>query len=70
MSDYSKDFSAPTRVMLRKKGITIIGATWLPGQDGSYANGETGYILDNNGQQQIRTYLGVIDMAKLAAKVG
>lgn len=68
MSDYSKDFSAPTRTMLRKKGIAIIGATWLPGENGSYANGETGYILNNNGQQQIRTYLGVIDMAKLGGK--
>ena len=66
MSTYEKHFSRPTIVMLRKKGISIIGATWLPGEDGSYANGETGYELNNNGQHQIRTYLQVIDMAKLA----
>jgi hypothetical protein len=66
MSDYEKHFSRPTIVMLRKKGITIIGATHLPDEKGSYANGETGYELNNNGQYQIRTYLQVIDMAKLA----
>lgn len=59
----AKDFSKTTRNALRLKGIAFAGTTWLPGSDGSFANGERGYVLVDNGTQRIRTYLEVAALA-------
>lgn len=59
-----KDFSPKTLKALAKKGIRVIGATWLPGQDGSFANGETGYNLDDNGTHRVRRFREVLELAK------
>jgi hypothetical protein len=49
---------------LTKKGIAIIGMTTIPGNDGSYATGFTGYELDDNGTGRVRSYLQVEALAK------
>lgn len=48
---------------LTKRGMRIIGTTWLPDSKGNYSNGERGYLIDDNGTQRIRTYLQVMAMA-------
>jgi hypothetical protein len=57
----ARDFSAPVRRALLKKGIVILGTKNLPG-DGPmpYANGQRGYELANQGQYQIRLYAEVV----------
>lgn len=52
-------FSAKTRRQLSKKGIQIVGAEWVPGANGSYANGETAYRLLANGCCYLRSFLQV-----------
>lgn len=59
----SKDFSRKTLSGLRKQGIAVIGATFVPGADGTFANGERAYQLDNKGTSQLRTFLEVLSMA-------
>lgn len=63
----SRDFGKKIVKSLTNLGITFIGAQWLPDASGSYANGETGYVVDNNGQSQVRTYLQVLSLAAGAA---
>lgn len=57
-------FSKKTLKALTRKGIAIVSATYVPGTDGSYTNGETGYILDDNGTERVRSFLQVLDLAK------
>lgn len=59
MSTSNKDFSKATIKQLAARGITIVSTTWLPGTDGSFTNGERGYILNDNGTQRIRTWTQV-----------
>lgn len=59
----NKDFSKAVRTSLKNKGIMIITTTWLPGTDGSYANGERGYVLNDNGTERLRTYMQVKALA-------
>lgn len=59
----SKDFPKGMLVSLLKKGMRITGTTWLPDSKGNYSNGERGYLIDDNGTQRIRTYLGVMALA-------
>lgn len=63
MSFVARDFSRKTLSALRKQGITIVGATFVPGTDGSYANGERAYQLDDNGTSRLRTFLEVLAIA-------
>jgi hypothetical protein len=58
-----RDFPKPLLKALDKRGIRIITTTWLPGPNGKYANGERGYVLDDNGTQRIRNYLQVMSLA-------
>lgn len=59
----AKDFSKTVRNSLKSKGIAFISSTWLPGADGSFANGERGYVLNDNGTQVIRNYSQVAALA-------
>lgn len=59
----AKDFSKAVRAALKTQGIAIYSSTWLPGVDGSYANGERGYFVNDNGTSRILTYVGVIAQA-------
>jgi hypothetical protein len=60
----SKDFSRKTLGQLTRKGIAISGASWAPGADGSYANGERVYALVIDGCQCIRTHGEVLALVK------
>lgn len=54
-------FNKRTLAKLAKKGLFIVWSYWMPGNDGSFANGETGYQLSNG---QVRTHLQVLELAK------
>jgi len=56
----SSAFSKSTLRKLAKAGIFIVSATWIPGTDGSYANGESAYILSNG---QMKSFLDVLKLA-------
>lgn len=58
-------FSKKTLCALTKKGITIVGASWLPGRDGSFASADacTGYHLNDNGTGKVKTFLEVLACA-------
>jgi hypothetical protein len=58
------DFSKKTIKSLASKGITLIGLTTITGTDGTYANGERGYILNDNGTQRIMNWLQVDKLAR------
>jgi len=53
-------FSKSTLRKLAKAGLFIVSATFIPGADGSYANGESAYVLSNG---QIKSYLEVLKLA-------
>ena len=61
--EISKDFSKKIVKALNKKGIFIVGSTFVPGSDGSFANGERAYMLNDNGTGMTRLYLEVERMA-------
>ncbi len=50
---------------LAKKGIVLVGMTTLPDMTSSmpYANGQTGYQLNDNGTSIMRTLLQVLQLA-------
>lgn len=58
-----RHFNRKTLNALSRKGITLIGSTWAPGADGSFANGQTIYALNDNGTQRMRSYLEVLAVA-------
>ena len=60
-----KDFDKFVLAQLTKRGIRLQGTTWLPGPGGNYANGERGYLLDDNGTGRVRDYRGVLALAGL-----
>jgi hypothetical protein len=60
----AKDFSKATIKSLTSKGVSIIGSTWLPGEDGSFSNGERGYVLLDGETQRVRTYLQVVELGR------
>lgn len=50
---------------LAKKGIKVVGAQNTPNREtGRYDNGETGYLLDDNGTGRMRSYLEVLKLAE------
>lgn len=55
-------FGRKTVKDLAKKKIELIDLTFLPGENGDFTTGQTGYVLDNNGQSQVRLYLEVLKM--------
>lgn len=63
----AKDFSVKVRNTLARRGIAIVGSTWLPGPGGDFANGERGYVLDDCGTQRIRTYAELTAYVAVAA---
>lgn len=65
----TKDFTKGTIKSLAARGIVIISSTWCAGEDGTFANGRVGYVLDVKGQHQIRFYSEVCDMAIKAQRI-
>jgi hypothetical protein len=43
----ARDFSRKVRNALTKRGLTITTATWLPGPNCDFTNGEMGYLLSD-----------------------
>jgi len=58
------DFSTNIRARLKAKGISVIGATFVPDADGSFAHGERAYQLDDNGTHKIRSFTEVLAIAR------
>lgn len=59
-----KDFSRKTINALAKKGITIYSITLIPSNGPMpYANGDTGYKVNDNGCGRIWTYSQVMEAA-------
>jgi hypothetical protein len=52
----ARHFDPATLAGLRAAGIRIIGTTMVPGPDGSFADGETVYKIDDNGTHRVRTH--------------
>ena len=60
-----RHFAAKTLRALAKKGINIIGITLIPGAgDMPWANGETGYQVDDNGTGRVWTFREVLAAAE------
>jgi hypothetical protein len=60
------DFSKSTLRSLAAKGISLVGITLLPdnGSAMPFANGERGYLLNDNGCGIVRTFGQVLELAK------
>lgn len=60
-----KDFSVSQRRQFQKKRIRITSLTYIPGEgEMPWANGETGYVIDNDGTCQVKSYLGMLQLLK------
>lgn len=60
-----KDFSKQIIKNLAKKGIVIIGSTYLPDTNGNFLNGETGYKINDNGTSKIKTYAEIRTLGEI-----
>lgn len=60
----ARHFKAATLRNLSKKGLFIVGMTTIPGEDGSFATGSTGYQIWDGQTGRIITFLQVLEMAK------
>jgi hypothetical protein len=62
-----RDFSATTLRALSKRGVQILGVTLLPGAgDMPYANGERGYVVNDNDCGRVLTFRQVTKLAGVA----
>lgn len=60
----SKHFSAKTLKALARQGIYLLGLTTIPGDgDLPYANGSTGYNINDNGTHRVLTFSQVLKLA-------
>ena len=59
-----RDFTTKTRNALASKGIVIMNATFIPGEDGSFANGHRAYSVSDNGCGRVLTFEQVMEAAK------
>lgn len=59
------DFSSKTLKALTKRGIRIVGATYIPGPDGSFISADAQQVwnLDDNGTHRVRTFREVMALA-------
>lgn len=59
-----RDFSASTLRRLARKGITIYGTTVIPSTgDMPFANGERGYLVNDNGCGRVWSFTQVVGAA-------
>lgn len=59
-----RDFSAKTRNALARKGIVVLNATFIPGEDGTFANGRRAYNVNDNGCGRVWTHSQVMECAQ------
>ena len=63
-SFFSRDFSRQTVTSLSRKGIEIVGRTYIPGTgEMPFATGETGYEVSDNGCSRVLTFRQVLEAA-------
>jgi len=60
-----RDFNAKTIRVLSRKGITIMGITFLPDENGLFLNGRRGYKVNDNGTGRVWTWHDVMNAAKV-----
>jgi len=53
-------FSNATLRRLAKKQIFLVSSTWIPGADGSFANGETAFLVSDG---RLLTFMQVLKLA-------
>lgn len=56
-----KDFTQQTRRALNAKGISIIGMQSMPDANGSFANSQRAYKVNDNGMGRIWTHTQVME---------
>ena len=61
-NEFNRDFNIKTVKKLKKKGVEIYRKTWLPNVNGDFTNGETGYIVNDNGTSRVLTYTEVLEV--------
>lgn len=59
-----RDFTVKTRNALARKGIVVLNATTIPGEDGSFANGSRAYNVSDNGCGRVWTFGQVLEAAQ------
>lgn len=52
------------KALKAREGVTIAYVNWLPGADGTMANGERGYMLSDG---RMRTFIEVLRLAGRSA---
>lgn len=64
--DLNRDFSRKTIGALTKLGARIYNKTWLPkpNDEMPMANGETGYVVDDNGTSRVMSYQQVLEFTQ------
>lgn len=60
MFSAARHFSQKTIRTLSRRGVEILSATYIPGPDGSYLNGETAFNVVDNGVGRVLTFSQVI----------
>ena len=59
-----RDFSSKTRNALARKGIVVLSSTFVPCEDGSFANGRRAYNVSDNGTAKVWFFAQVMEAAK------
>ena len=59
-----RDFSSKTRNALARKGIIVLSSTFVPGEDGSFANGRRAYNVADNGTAKVWFFAQVMEAAQ------
>ena len=54
-------FSNATLRRLAKKGIFLVASTWVTGTDGTFANGESAFLLSDG---RLLSFIDVLAIAK------
>lgn len=49
---------------LAKKGVKVVGSHIAPDENGSFANGNVVYGIDDNGTYKVRSYSDILALAK------
>ena len=60
----ARDFNKATIKALANKGMVIYSSRWIPGECGSFANGERGYLVNDNDCSRLLTYREVMAEAQ------
>lgn len=56
----AKSFTAKTLKALAKKNLFIVNSTFIPGADGKYTSGESGFVVSDG---RLLNWMGVYNLA-------